>query len=439
MTRRLTINIIVFFTVSALVIGYGAISLFGNPLRQPVELVTRMPETAGLRPGFSVTLDGVVVGTVESVELADEGVDITLTLDDGVEVPGDAEARIVRASAIGEQRIDLSPAHGGTAPPFQDGSRVPAAADAVPPNVEEVIATVQRLLVALPTDDLNTVIHEGATALRDRADDIHSLVRSTEVITTELLRREGDLRDLFADAPPVLDALTDSGAEIRRAVANTEAVTAILANRRTDIVDLLRHGGDLAELADPVLTATRADLDCLVGSLGTLVTALDGEPLADLDRGLQLADTFFGAIDRVAVEGHTEDVGHGGGTRDDQTWLRTQLLLPPPGPPAIAYDPKLATPTTRLGGACASGFDGGAPAPTQDDPAPVEAGGRIVDARGEVVDGEVAAGPTGPATGQERVRHTSNPPIIPIVALGVGGAVLLWIVGPRARRPRRTS
>lgn len=440
MTRRLIINLITFFTVAALVIGYGTYNLFGNPFQEPVLLTTRMPETAGLRPGFSVTRDGVVVGTVRSVELVDDGVDITFELDDGVAVPGDSEARIVRASAIGEQRIDLAPTEGGTADPFPDGSRVPAADDAVPPNVEEVITTVQGLLRAIPTEDLNTVIRESATALRGRSADIHSLIRSTEVISTELVRREDDLRALFDAAPPVLDELTESGADIRAAVDNTAAVTEILADRRDDIVELLRNGADLSEVADPVLTDSRASLDCLLGSLGTLVTALDGQPLADLDRGLELSATFFGIIDAVAVEGDTKDIGHGGGARDDQTWLRTQLLLPPPGPPAIAYDPKLGTPTTRLGAACESVFAGGADAPAQDDAAPIESGGRVIDATGAPVDtgaptdGEVAAGPDG----QERVRSTSNPPLIPIVALGVGGAVLLWIAGPRARRPRRT-
>jgi virulence factor Mce-like protein len=437
MGRRLTINLITFFTIAALVIGYGFLNLFGNPLREPVTLVTRMPETAGLRPGFSVTLDGVVVGTVDEVELADDGVDITIALDEGQQVPGDAEARIVRASAIGEQRIDLEPTEGGEAPPYPDGSRVPAAADAVPPNVEEVITTVQNLLQALPTDDLNTVISESATALRGRAGDIHSLIRSTEIITTELLRRDDDLRALFENAPPALDGLTEAGDEIRAAVDNTRLVTAILADRRTDIVELLRNGTTLAELADPILMDTRADLDCLIGSLGTLVTTLDGQPLADLDRGLQLAETFFGVIDDVAVKGHTEDVGHGGGAREDQTWLRTRLLLPPPGPPALAYDPKVGTPTTRLGKACDSPFAGGTGAPSQDDPAPVAAGGRIVDAQGQPVDGQLAAAAPPGAAQQDPVSRTSNPPLIPIVALGVGGAVLLWIAGPRARRPRR--
>ena len=437
MTRRLTINLITFFAIAALVIGYGFLNLFGNPFREPVTLVTRMPETAGLRPGFSVTLDGVVVGTVDDVELASDGVDITIALDEGRQVPGDAEARIVRASVIGEQRIDLTPTEGGEAPPYPDGSRVPAAEDAVPPNVEEVITTVQDLLRALPTDDLNTVISESATALRGRAGDIHSLIRSTEIITTELLRRDDDLRALFEDAPPALDGLTEAGDEIRAAVDNTRLVTTILADRRTDIVELLRNGTTLSELADPILMDTRADLDCLIGSLGTLVTTLDGKPLADLDRGLQLAETFFGVIDDVAVKGHTDDVGHGGGARDDQTWLRTRLLLPPPGPPALAYDPQVGTPTTRLGKACDSPFAGGTGAPSQDDPAPVAAGGRIVDAQGQPVDGQLAAAAPPGAGQQEPVSRTSNPPLIPIVALGVGGAVLLWIAGPRARRPRR--
>lgn len=439
MTRRLILNLVTFFSVSALVIGYGVVNLFGSPFHEPVVLVTEMPETAGLRPGFSVTLDGVVVGTVGDVELAEDGVEIELELDEGAEVPGDVEARIVRASAIGEQRIDLTPTQGGTAAPLPDGARVPAAADAVPPNVEEVITVVRDLLEQLPTDDLNTVIRESAAALRGRAGDLRTIVRSTRIITEELLRRDADLRRLLDASPDVLDAFSDSGEDIRRAVANTRAVAGILADRRTDLVDLMREGADLAELADPILTDTRADLTCLVGSLSTIVAGLQGQPLEDLDTGLAMSTEFFGAIDGVAARGPTKDVGYGGGARDDQIWLRGQVLLPPPGPPGVAYDPKRGTPTTRLGGACESTFAGGAPAPSQDDPADVEAGGRVVDADGRVVpvDGEQAAG-ADPRLGQERTRSTANPPLIPIVALGVGALALLWVLGPLARRPRRS-
>ena len=160
----------------------------------------------GLRTDFSASFNGVIVGVVKHIRLDGNGVKVTVALDHGVQIPGDVEARVIRASPVGEQRIDFVPTKGGTAPPLEDGAMVPAAPNAEPPVVADVVDTVVRLLEAIPADDLNTFVHETATALRGRSDDIRTLIDASDVFSQEFLAHEQGFRQLLASAPPVLDA-----------------------------------------------------------------------------------------------------------------------------------------------------------------------------------------------------------------------------------------
>src|SRR5690606_13660405 len=115
-------------TLSAALVAY-AVTLFGNPLEQRRTVVAELPDAGGLRTGFSASHDGVVVGTVSKVELAGEdgigSVRVTVELDPGVTVPTDVRAKVVRASAVGEQRLDLVSTGDGSGGVLANGAVVP--------------------------------------------------------------------------------------------------------------------------------------------------------------------------------------------------------------------------------------------------------------------------------------------------------------------------
>ena len=65
-SRRLIVNLIVFFVASFALVAYGVVNLLGNPLQSPTVLTTEFADASGLYPGFEVELNGVPVGTVSS-------------------------------------------------------------------------------------------------------------------------------------------------------------------------------------------------------------------------------------------------------------------------------------------------------------------------------------------------------------------------------------
>lgn len=374
-TRRIIANLVVFFTLSAALVVYGAVTLFGSPFEQRRTVVAELPEAGGLRTGFSASHDGVVVGTVSKVELGDDvdvggdgagAVRVTVELDPGVTVPSGVQAKVVRASAVGEQRLDLVSTGDGTGEPLADGAVVPLAEDPIPPDVADVLETTDRLLAALPADDLNVLVRELAASVDGRAGDLKAINRALADIDEDIVDIEPDLRAVLETSPEVLDDFSDLSPAAHQALRNTDVLTRTLASRDDDLVDLFADGAELAETFDRVLLDDRASLTCVIGDVRSIAGDLQGETLGHLDQALALNQVFFGAIDDVAVRGDAADVGYGP-AQDDALWLRARLLVPPESPPGSRYVPPRAPRPVVTGAGCRNAFGTGAeavPAPT---------------------------------------------------------------------------
>src|SRR5688572_8402696 len=150
LSKRVLINLGVFFGLSFGLVLYGAVTLLGNPLAERRTATAVFPDASGILEDFSASMNGVVIGQVTGVELEGDAARVTVSLGPGGELPGDVQASIVRASAVGEQRIEFTPMRGGDEPPLPDGAEVPVIADSEPPQISRVIDTMNGLLEAIP-------------------------------------------------------------------------------------------------------------------------------------------------------------------------------------------------------------------------------------------------------------------------------------------------
>jgi phospholipid/cholesterol/gamma-HCH transport system substrate-binding protein len=439
-SKRILLNLAVFTTIAALLVGYGIVTLFGSPFDHQRTVVAELPEAGGLRVGFSASHDGVVVGTVSKIQLLKGKVRVTVKLDHGRTVPRGVRAQVVRASAVGEQRLDLASIPGGSERALPDGGRVGLAAHPIPPDVVDVLKTMTDFIDALPAKDLNIVLHELATGIDGRSDDLKAMTRSLSTISDNVVKTDHDFRRLLAAGPPVLDDFSTMSPEVHRALRNTESLTRILADRDEDLVALLKDGATFSDVADRVIVENRTNLTCLFDDVRRVSDAFQGQTLRDLARAFDINQQFFGLIDHLAVRGHAADVGYGGGARDDQLWLRTRLLVPPQTPAASSYNPPRQPRPVITGKACSNTYGkgvGATSAPTRDlgvAPGPRPAGSS-----------PTTASPLAQATEQLKAtpavqakdRPSSNRDLVPLFILGVGLMVAVTTTLPAARNRRR--
>ena len=149
-TRRIVVNLVAFVVASAVLVAFGVVNLLGDPFHAPMDVSTVLPGADGLYSHFSVTLNGVDIGSVSSVALTPAGAEVTMAIDPGVRVPGDVAAEIDVANPLGEQEIDLVPQRGGQRADLRPGAVVPVAPGGAPADIGQVIATATTLFRAIP-------------------------------------------------------------------------------------------------------------------------------------------------------------------------------------------------------------------------------------------------------------------------------------------------
>jgi phospholipid/cholesterol/gamma-HCH transport system substrate-binding protein len=440
-SRRLVVNLIVFFVVSFALVAYGVVNLLGNPLQSPTTLTTHFADASGLYSGFEVELNGVPVGTVTSTSLTKTATKVTMRIDPGITVPDDVQSSVQIANDLGEQVVNLMPSRAGTAPALKSGAEVPAASDQTPANVGAVVASATRLLKAIPGNDLNKLIGELATSLSGQAGNLRTLITAGTTFSKEFVAYQQQFTELLANAPPSLDAITAVAPQLRQDLANTAALVQVLAQQKSGLHTLLTSGSSAFSEVDNLLTSQSANLGCFLhDTAGILSNIAEPTNLTNLSQGLAYNQYFFGAVENIAVVGVAKPTTTNG-SDTNQTFLRTRLLIPPVlSEQAQSYSTANTIPDVLPGAGCVTAFGNGVGPATQPGFTPA-AGGHVVAPSAQDADVEVAsATPVGQVASVSYKEPVDREGLL----LALGGLVipalfLAWGARPSRRRTRRRA
>jgi phospholipid/cholesterol/gamma-HCH transport system substrate-binding protein len=439
-SKRLIANLIAFFLVSAALVAYGVVNLLGDPLRSPTVLTTDFPDASGLYQNFTVELNGVPVGTVGQIKLTKGGTKVTMDIHPGTKIPGDVRSSIQIANDLGEQVVDLVPAHGGTAPALHTGAIVPVAPDQIPANVGQVVDSATRLLRAIPAGDLNKLISELATSLQGRSGDLRTIISAGTTFSEEFVAYQKQFTELLANAPTALNTVTSVAPQLQQDLVNTAALLQVLAQQKTGLDTLFNQGSTAVTQVDQLVTSQSANLGCIFHDTADVLSNL-AEPanLTNLSQSLAENTYFFGAINKVAAPGLAKATTSGETDNPNQLFLRTMLEIPPVvSPAASTYATPNQIPDILPGAGCVTVFGDGVGPATQAGFVPA-AGGQVVAPTAQEADVELN-GATPPSTSAAFVAPATN-----LWALmGVGGLlvpafVLAWGARPARRRARRRT
>ena len=116
----------------------------GYDLHLEFDSVLNLPDRA------KVMLDGVPVGLVTAVGLADDRVQVTARIDAGVVIPGDVHAALRQPTVLGDIVVALLPAADPdpAAGPLPAGAVIPAARTSSPPQIEDTIASLANFVAS---------------------------------------------------------------------------------------------------------------------------------------------------------------------------------------------------------------------------------------------------------------------------------------------------
>ena len=345
---RTLINVMSFLVLSSALVYLGAQKFIIQQAAGP-KLAAEFSDSAGIAPRNDVTIRGIVVGSVDQVDLTDTGVLIEMILDPGTEVPEGTLATIVRRSPIGELTIELEP---GAGPPLEDGATIAVDDTVPPPDVSRTIEALADVLHAVPSEDLSTVISELSLAVEGRAGDLARFSEASALLPERLLEIESELSSLIRNGPKLSGVLADNAKVLADDITQTALLADILRDQRFELLSLYRKGGEFSRVAADLLAEQKPNISCLLDDFGTVNLALEART-DDLAAALETNHFFFDGAEQAVQK-----------DREGYTWFRVQLL-PHTEPAARTYAKKRPAPDVYPGRACESRYGPGVGPATQ--------------------------------------------------------------------------
>lgn len=275
--RYLLLGLIGAGSIALLLFGATAVPRLG--LGQ-AHIVAEFAQAAGIKPGDDVQIAGVIVGKVQSAELAGNHVRLALNIDSTVELGSDTEASIKMSTILGARYVAIQPSGSGS---LQEKT-IPLSKTSVPYDLARTIEVGEPVLSQI----------DGASIGRG-LDSFASQLQEAPALTTQALDNISTLSNIINQRSEQVSSLLN----------NANEVTKMLSDNRSQLITLVGQGQALAgeimrrrDLLGNMLTETAAATDQLQLVLGENSDKISPaiEKLNELSRGLRNNDAALGRL-----------------------------------------------------------------------------------------------------------------------------------------------
>ncbi|MEO3783658.1 MCE family protein [Actinocorallia sp. B10E7] len=350
MRPRILLNLGVFAAVALVMAVWAGTTLL--PIRIGEETFRVRIEFAslpGLRQDLEVDYLGVKIGRVDEIELKTGRVDVTVELDEGVDVPHNATAQVLRKSAVGEPYVEFTPPTGRRGTPLKDGDVVPIANTKVAVEYQRLFESAGRLLNSVTPQDIKTLTGELATGLEGQGDNLRDTLADLDQLTGTLADESGVLDALAVQLTQLTHTLSGSRTELASGLNDLAAFTGTLSDSRAELDSLLDRSPGFLEQVNGLLKESKPGMRCLLTALETRSTPLfTGRNAKELNRALKSIHRDFPEVsDHILIK------------RPEGMYAKVKLLitLAGPTPNAQEYSQELADPYVPPVYYCRTGTD----------------------------------------------------------------------------------
>ncbi|MFD4785349.1 MCE family protein [Rhodococcus qingshengii] len=249
-----------------------------NPLSSDIVITAEFDSAAGLYPGNEISILGVPVGEITTVEPSESSVEIGMAIDAGISISAAAFAVAVAPSVVTDRHIELTSAY-AEGPQLTSGDRIPRERTKIPVDFDRLIASVDDLSSAFSDDGnqgaltdalsvANGVLDGNGQGIRETlsslshalktgaasAEDLSSLIVHLAQLSSEVADNDTDARDFAHHLATVSAQMNDQSSGMIAAVTGLNSLTEELADllaRNTE-----HWGGSVSNLNTTLATLT---------------------------------------------------------------------------------------------------------------------------------------------------------------------------------------
>jgi len=231
----------------------------------------QLTHTAGLRVKEGVQIAGVEVGEVTSVKVAGRHVDVTFTVDKDLQMGAQTTAAVKVGTLLGTHYLAVEPHGTGSLP----NGTIPLARTAVPFNLQDVIdegtRSVEELDGAKIAESLSVVGDTLKAAGPSLGPAFKGISRISEVITA----RDAQIAELLEASRSISTQLSESTGDLTDLMRQSNLVIEELIKRRDAIRDLLSDVSSITASIDGILDENADKLGPMLKDLDAITKVLN--------------------------------------------------------------------------------------------------------------------------------------------------------------------
>lgn len=305
-TRRTRIaGLVVVAVIAALVVSQFVVG------GSSTTITAYFAQTKGLYEGDAVSVLGVKVGKIVSIEPQPESVKVVLRVDDGVTIPRAARAVIISPSLVAVRKLELAPVYDG-GPALADGATIPISRTVVPVEWDDVKSELIDLSTALgpntgdPKGALAGLLTTSAANLRGNGARLNQTVALLSAAMKTLDEGKGDLFTTVRNLELFVAALKSSDEAVGSFNTRLADVSGYLADDSGQLSAALGSSASAFRQVKGFLKNNRGELTTSLAELDKTAKILadNRQALADI---LQVAPTALSNFYNI-YDGNNHDI-----------------------------------------------------------------------------------------------------------------------------------
>jgi virulence factor Mce-like protein len=271
--RRAVIPAVIF----AMVIVAGVVMFTGDNGQKT--LTAYFPRTVSIYEGSDVRVLGVPVGTIDTVDPEGTRVKVTMTYDDEVKIPSQAQAVIISPSIVGDRYVQLTPAY-TSGDVMADNTTLEVGQTAIPLELDEIYSGMDELTVALgPTGAnkngaLTDLLESTAKNFGGEGARFHQTIEDFGRLSETFDDNKEELFGSAAELEKFISTLAENDGTVRAFNRSLSDVSTLLAGEREELAASLSNLGVALEQVGGFVEENRNSLGRNIKGLNRVAKVL---------------------------------------------------------------------------------------------------------------------------------------------------------------------
>ncbi|ORV81153.1 MCE family protein [Mycolicibacterium iranicum] len=229
-------------------------------------------EAGGLTVGNDVTLSGIKVGSVSSIELDNGDALVGFTIDGKYALGSDTTAHIRTGTLLGERVLALDSAGSGTLDPQQ---AIPATRTSSPYSLTDAVSELTDNTANTDTASLNQSLDTLSATLDQIAPQLGPTFDGLSRLSQSLNSRNESLAELLRTAGEVTGIFSERSRQVNALILNANDLLAVLNERRYAITSLLANISTVSQQLSGLVADNEAELAPALERLNNVTRMLE--------------------------------------------------------------------------------------------------------------------------------------------------------------------